>query len=263
VSIFVFLDAGVGFYLALRVNSSYFWHVGQSEFSFDTGRWVYVNLIIISVFSILLLISAIGLIAYPEAPFRWFGTIISLVGSLGMIYLGARSMLQTLDVRSHIELYCHGGFVDMTDIVESYTVRLHEVERQYVGEYMCITDRCECSNKIEPASFGIRISEFDSLSYSEGEVDTFYEDCYLPLVETGVLKALPEEFLDLLKNFEEKYDCSGICEPPLFYFFKTNQYGAPPRSCMNEIIDFYWYEAGAIGAFGFGHGVALFVYFIV
>lgn len=106
--------------------------MGQSEFKFDVGKWVYVNLIVISIFSILLFVSAIGLLGSPEAPFRWFGTIVSLVGSLGMIYLGARSMLQTLEVRSHVELFCSGGFVDMIAITEAYTKRLHEVDTKYV-----------------------------------------------------------------------------------------------------------------------------------
>jgi hypothetical protein len=80
----------------------------------------------------------------------------------------------------------------MTDVLSAFAVRLHEVELKYVQEYMCVTDRCECSNKIEPAVFGIRKSEFEDLSYSEGDVDTFYDDCYLPMVEKGFLEPLPE-----------------------------------------------------------------------
>ena len=92
-------------------------------------------------------------------------------------------MVQTLDVREHMELFCSGGFPIMTRVTEHYVGRLHEVESRYVRENMCVKNRCECSNKIEPSAFGIRKPEFDDLSYAEGEVDNFYTDCYQPLVE--------------------------------------------------------------------------------
>ena len=96
-------------------------------------------------------------------------------------------MAQTLEVREHIELFCSGGFPQMTRVTESYAVRLLEAERKYVQENMCVKSRCECSNKIDPSVFGIRKTEFEDLSYAEGDVDNFYEDCYLPMVEKGSL----------------------------------------------------------------------------
>ena len=38
--------------------------------------------------------------------------------------------------------------------------------------------------------------------------------------------------LDLLEKIENKFDCSGICRAPLFWYSKNMAEGLPKKSCL-------------------------------
>ena len=82
-------------------------------------------------------------------------------------------------------------------------------------------------------------------------MDTFAE-CYKLNIE-GKFDSLPHEFIDenardaytsfskkdSLKNlryFENHYDCSGVCDVPLFFLTKSTSEGPPSEDCAVSII---------------------------
>mmetsp|Transcript_32154 Transcript_32154/g.49169 ORF Transcript_32154/g.49169 Transcript_32154/m.49169 type:complete len:107 (-) Transcript_32154:62-382(-) len=105
---------------------------------------------------------------------------------------------------------------------------------------MCSADFCPCSATLDPLVFGNRSSEFEGLDLTGSNLK-FYEDCYLgQLINKNVSEPLDQEFLALLERFEVQYDCGGICETNLFYFFGSNLKGSPPNNCKSRIIRYFW-----------------------
>lgn len=140
----------------------------------------------------------------------------------------------------------------------------------YVQRYMCIEDLCPCSEKINTTSFGIRQIELNELDMKSGRAFKFYDHCYLDLTnstagesKTTDLEPKPQKFLELVKYLEVEYDCQGLCETSLFYFFKSNTNGPPPNSCREPIINYFWEQCGFIAIFLLWHGLILTLYFIV
>lgn len=84
---------------------------------------------------------------------------------------------------------------------------------------MCVPDACPCNARVNPANFGDRESELDGLETYEGLADMFYEDCYKNLVESGTVQPLGDANLQLMLELERDYDCQGLCETGLFYFY--------------------------------------------
>ena len=115
----------------------------------------------------------------------------------------------------------------MANMAKIYLEELHRVEHYYVKENMCVRERCPCSTKVDQNAFGVRASELDNLEIYEGEISTFYFECYLPKVEEKALEPLDERFVKLIETWEIEHDCSGLCKVPLFYFFKGNANGPP------------------------------------
>ena len=63
---------------------------------------------------------------------------------------------------------------------------------------------------------------------------------------------------DFMKFFEQEYDCSGICEEPLFHFSKSVESGMP-TSCFTQIKDDVRKEMFFLGATTTGTGLVLIV----
>ena len=61
-----------------------------------------------------------------------------------------------------------------------------------------------------------------------------------------------------MKFFESEYDCSGICEEPLFYFSKSVENGMP-KSCFSDIKDEVRKEMFFLGITSLGCGLLLIV----
>ena len=151
----------------------------------------------------------------------------------------------------------------MATMALTYLDEIHKVEHYYVRENMCVRNRCPCSTKIDQNAFGVRASELDSLEIYEGQISNFYFECYQQKVLDQSFDPIDERFVNLLSEWESQNECSGLCKTPLFYFYKGNQNGPPKQTCKQQVVDYYWFQYGTIGLFGFLHGVALFLYFIV
>ena len=155
----------------------------------------------------------------------------------------------------------------MAPVADSFIKQLFEVEHNYIRLRMCAPASCPCSSLIDPSSaaFAARYQEFGHLDVSgeNGDASAFYGDCYLPAVARGELRPLHPRMLDLLYLLEREGDCAGLCEPSLFYFFKSARYGPPPRSCRAEILNYYRWEWAVVTYFGIFHGTVLLLYFMV
>jgi hypothetical protein len=74
-----------------------------------------------------------------------------------------------------------------------------------------------------------------------------FEDCFKEKIEKGnhngdspILKAAIDDFkrkLSTLKYYEEEYECSGMCDTPLFYSTKPIMDGLPEEDCIDAIIE--------------------------
>mmetsp|Transcript_4553 Transcript_4553/g.7746 ORF Transcript_4553/g.7746 Transcript_4553/m.7746 type:complete len:98 (-) Transcript_4553:100-393(-) len=96
---------------------------------------------------------------------------------------------------------------------------------------MCNNAFCDCSSDLDPVLFGDRQAEVE-VKDRTGDVLKFYEDCYLNiLLKNGQVEAFSTDFLAMLERFEIEYNCGGLCETNLFYFFGTNLNGSPPEDC--------------------------------
>ena len=55
-----------------------------------------------------------------------------------------------------------------------------------------------------------------------------------------VVKGFREQHIFELKHFyflEDQFDCSGVCQPALFYFTKQLHEGPPKQTCLVKIKD--------------------------
>ena len=78
------------------------------------------------------------------------------------------------------------------------------------------------------------------------EFETF-EKCYDEKIKTAnhngdspVLKAAIDDFkrkAATLRYYEEEYDCSGMCDTPLFYSTRPIMDGLPEEDCIDSIIE--------------------------
>ena len=131
---------------------------------------------------------------------------------------------------------------------------------------MCNGDFCPCAPTVNPDNYGDRADEFELLD-TTGRVLRFYEDCYEPVLmssDTGInMEGFTEEILYMLEEFEVEFNCAGLCETQLFFFFKSAKNGPPITYCREEIIKVFYEQAGALGIYGIVHGAINSAYFLV
>ena len=77
--------SGFSFWLAGRAYTSKFWAIGADTYGFNAGQLAYGSLIAIGIVSIMLCLSGLSLVKHPEDITRYFGTIMSLLLSLGLL----------------------------------------------------------------------------------------------------------------------------------------------------------------------------------
>lgn len=77
-----------------------------------------------------------------------------------------------------------------------------------------------------------------------------FEECYMakvagdnkaPLSREVTYKEAKQEYgsketIDNLRAYEKEYDCSGICDVPLFYLSRDLSDGPPPEDCVDAIL---------------------------
>jgi len=124
-------------------------------------------------------------------------------------------------------LECDGGFPKLTSISKQLVEQLNEVEYHYLDRYMCKQEYCPCSETIVAARFGERANLFSTEYSNSGEVSKFYEHCYLKLVSENQVEVIDPAILTVLEKLEVENNCSGICEIPMFFFFKASNQTPP------------------------------------
>jgi len=76
-----------------------------------------------------------------------------------------------------------------------------------------------------------------------GSYSNFY-DCYQANPRE---KNVTKEILQTIRYMEERLDCSGFCETPVFWVFKDVRTGPPPSACIFKLKRQYDETAGYIG----------------
>ena len=111
----------------------------------------------------------------------------------------------------------------MTDLSRTLIQNFMDAEFRHIDRYMCIAPYCACSPRIEARNYGDRADEFSDLSLV-GKYTQYYPDCYNTLPKEDKFN---DYFLTILETMEVKYNCGGICDTTLFYFFRTAVTGPP------------------------------------
>ena len=149
-------------------------------------------------------------------------------------------------------------------MTEVYLNTFFEIQHDYIERAMCRT-ACPCSPKINPDLFGQRKEEFSlrGLDTLSGLVSSFYDDCYVPRVESKEMAAIDSHILDLVRDMERTHNCQGLCKANLFYFFRSSQYGPPPSDCRQPIETYFITEWGILGIVAALQGVNHALFFFV
>ena len=68
--------------------------------------------------------------------------------------------------------------------------------------------------------------------------DTFYDKEDWSYDGTDVDKYINDHILDLktYQKYEDRYNCSGMCHPGLFYFSNPLVYGPPKETCLAHFV---------------------------
>ena len=91
-SILCFPAGIVALVLAVKVAESNFWAIGASSYGFDAGQFVWGSLIAVGIVSLLLCGSGLRMINHPENLLRYFGSLMSLIFSLGLLTGGISAL---------------------------------------------------------------------------------------------------------------------------------------------------------------------------
>lgn len=179
------------------------------------------------------------------------------------IYVGSGAYTTSRDIELHIDTFCRGGFPKLTSFTQPLLTQILNAEDHFIGKYMCNKRYCACTNKIDKRLFPGREKEFDQLD-TTGNVTLFYRDCYQKITKENLTTSykLTPEFLNFYQQLEVNNDCSGLCQEPLFYFFKENTGGPPSKTCKDEIVSYIKKYVGSLGVFLIAHAINLILYFI-
>lgn len=135
----------------------------------------------------------------------------------------------------------------------------------FIDQYMCSTD-CPCPmdhhdiveedideatlNKKYKRTWKEKNKGFNEMIFGTedgGKEYEVFETCFNekfkenggfgkpPLVQAGI-KEFPDR-CNRLRYYEEEFDCSGMCDVPLFYSTKAIMDGLPEEDCIDAIIE--------------------------
>lgn len=227
-----FVYGCLAFWAAVRAIESTFWYFSSNGVSLDFQQVFFWGLVIEGFVSLMLCYTGLSLINVRDPFFKYFSSIGSLLNSLVMLAFGIPVAIQAVNLSSNIDGYCSGSFPDLNFVTEVYLNTFFEIQHDYIERTMC-QSACPCSPKIDPTVFGQRQEEFSlrGLDVQSGMASAFYDDCYLPRVSSKATNEIDPHILDLLREMESTYNCQGLCEANLFYFFRSSQYGPPPSDC--------------------------------
>lgn len=199
------------------------------------------GLVFFGFLSFLLSVTGLCLVKNNERKgYKYISGICSFIMCVGLIYAGNYTIWTANNVENQVELFCDGGFPKLTDLSKTLIQNMIDAEFHHITRYMCNTEYCPCSSLVDKIKFGDRASEFQYLS-NAGSVKKYFRDCYpkVTTLENNKAISFSKDFLKVLEMLEVTYDCGGVCETPLFYFFKTSTAGPPPRNCRPFLIKYF------------------------
>ena len=81
---------------------------------------------------------------------------------------------------------------------------------------------------------------------SNGSLDLYYELGDWQSEKTFVDKYMNNHVFDIktYQKYEDRYNCSGLCRPGLFYFSNPVVYGPPKDTCLKRLIYHVQQDAG-------------------
>jgi hypothetical protein len=101
-----------------------------------------------------------------------------------------------------------------------------------------------------------RLLQAASASVSTGNVESTENNSDIPkgkAIDTGI---------KILKYFEQKYECSGVCEPALFYYSLNLNKGIPSTTCLSYMKEEVGDGLKYLGITGIVTGITMFLIWI-
>ncbi|CDW76928.1 tetraspanin family protein [Stylonychia lemnae] len=95
-------------------------------------------------------------------------------------------------------------------------------------------DRLNEFYRTKQISFKKNYQTYTTLNVVSGGYKSFYQ-CLDYQLSRDSKYQLSHFTLTLLKEIENMFDCNGICNPGIFYFYKELKEGPPTKSCMDSL----------------------------
>ena len=133
----------------------------------------------------------------------------------------------------------------MIEEIEDYVYTVDKELKYAVDEHMC-TDFCPCLSGWNYDSYGSTLARafetYETNDYNFSGEHTVFTDCYAErkniwLQMAPGRKSIDVEVINLMKQFEEDFSCSGMCEHATFWASKSIELGPPKQACIYRLKD--------------------------
>eukprot|EP00347_Sterkiella_histriomuscorum_P009221 403342057 len=216
--------SGTLIYLAVEAYNSAFWQLVSDVIGFDLRTMFYMSGLFCGCICFLISFQAfISSFYHIKSCYIPLGVISFAMTSL-LLSLGLITLTIGLDLKSYLTDYCtNSQFQDINQLV----IELQDTYTQLSDTVIC-TKTCNCIPVPNQswAAMGYDIKG----NYFNGTLDTV-ESC---------LDYNQQDYysVQVIKELEDKYSCSGVCQPKKFYLFSDVSQGPPTRECYRDLKSF-------------------------
>eukprot|EP00347_Sterkiella_histriomuscorum_P007268 403349617 len=153
-----------------------------------------------------------------------------------------------------------------------YLPYIDDTTTKLINTHMC-TANCPCAkvdqNQWSSSIYNQAPSSTTNTSTAQNPVTRLrfdgttqnFKQCYDKLVANKIIKPLSQNTLDIIYNYEMNKGCIGLCEPPLFNFYRNLDSGPPTQACKSIIQSEINKTLGSVAIITFISGFIIFISF--
>ena len=143
----------------------------------------------------------------------------------------------------------------MVEEVEDYVYTVDRELKYAVDTHMC-TDFCPCEPgwdySIYGTQNGLNFADHENNDYNFHGDQTIFTECFAErktiwLQQDGDREPIDENVVSLIETLEREFECSGLCEPAMFWASKDIKEGPPKRACIYALKDSFDSKMSMIG----------------
>ncbi len=102
----------------------------------------------------------------------------------------------------------------MTVVADEFVQDFYRIEHEYINRFMCKSEFCPCSEKINFQNLWYNdmflMGKYENryTTFKKEGATNFYRDCYVPLLENGIIKfPIHPNQMDLIRDIEDAHNC--------------------------------------------------------